>query len=62
MKIIYKSKDGIEFASKKECESHEKLLEKAESMASEKYFRDMGEGSFSEILLELSREGKIKIL
>jgi hypothetical protein len=62
MKVIYKSKDGIEFSSKKECETHEKLLDKAESIAAEKYFRDMGEGSFAEILLELSREGKIKIL
>jgi hypothetical protein len=62
MKILYRSRDGIEFAKKKECENHEKLLDKSESMAADKHFNNMNESSFANILMELQYEGKIKIL
>jgi hypothetical protein len=62
MKTIYKSKDGIEFSSRKECKEHEMLLDKARDMAEDKHYHDMGESAFADALLELHNEGKIKIL
>lgn len=62
MTTIYKSRDGIEFSSKRECREHEMLLDKAREMAGDKHYFDMGESAFASALLELHNEGKIKIL
>ena len=62
MTTIYKSKDGIEFSSKRECREHEMLLDKARGMADQKHYFDMSETAFGDALLELHNEGKIKIL